>query len=98
MKDIFLYLQFGILIMNVIAFVYIMSEEKYHYKIPRVVFIILCTVGLIVNMGSITLATVLFSFSPFLSLLKIQQHGTIHKHFERIRGYFGWHKQHLENL
>ncbi len=98
MKDIFLYLQIAVLAMNIVALVYIMSVEKYTYKVPRVVFIILCTIGLIVTVGKITFLTVLFSFSPFLSLLNIQQDGTIHKHFERIRGYFRRGKQSMENV
>jgi len=98
MKDIFLYLQLLVLVMNVVTFIYIMHEEKYHYKFARVTLLIVLTAGMIANIGKITFVTVLFTFSTFLALININTHGTFHKYLERIRGYFGRDKQHLQGL
>lgn len=98
MKDLFLYLQLAILIMNITAFIFIMGEAKYEYKAVRAALLIVLSAGMLVNIGKITFLTVLFSFAPFLSLINIQQHGTIHKHIEKFRGYFGRDKQHMENV
>jgi len=97
MSDIFLIIQLAVLVMNIITFVYIMQEEKYNYKLARVIFIIICTVGLMANIGKVTFLTVLFSFSTFISLINIK-HGNIHRRIEKYRGYFGRHKQHIQKL
>ena len=98
MNDIFLIIQMVVLVMNIITFVFIMQDEKYTYKTLRVIFIIVCTIGLILNIGKMNFYTVLFSFSTFISLLNIQQHGNIHRRIEKYRGYFGRNKQHVQKL
>lgn len=99
MKDVFLYMQIMILAMNVIAFIYIMHEEKYNYKLVRVAVLIVLTAFMIPNIGKLNFATVLFTFSTFLSLIKIDLHnGNIHRFIEKFRIHFGGHKQHLQKL
>lgn len=99
MKDIFLYLQLVVLVMNVMAFIYIMVEKKYNYKFARVTLLIVLTAGMIANIGKVTFLTILFTSSTFLSLLKIDsKDGNIHRFIEKFRGYFNGHKQHLQGL
>jgi len=97
-KDIFLYLQLVVLVMNVIAFIYIMHEEKYNYKFARVTLLIVLTTAMIANIGKVTFFTILFTSSTFLSLLKIEPNGYTHRLIEKFRGYFNRHKQHLQGV
>ena len=98
MKDIFLYLQLVVLVMNVMAFIYIMHEKKYNYKFARVTLLIVLTAGMIANIGKVTFLTILFTSSTFLSLLNISPNGNIHRLIEKFRDYFNRHKQHLQGV
>jgi len=99
MKDIFMYLQFVIFVMNVVTFIYIMQHEKYNYKFARVSLLVLLSAGMIANIGKVTFLTILFTSSTFLSLLKIDsKNGNIHRFVEKFRNYFNRHKQHLQGL
>jgi len=98
MKDLFLYLQLVVLVMNVIAFIYIMHEERYQYKAARAIILIVLTAGMIVNIGKVTFLTVLFTSSTFISLINIEPHGAFNRFIEKCRGYFNRREQHIQNI
>ena len=98
MKDIFLYLQLLVLVMNVIAFIYIMHEERYQYKLARAIILIVLTAGMIANIGKVTFLTILFTSSTFISLINIEPHGAFHRLIEKLRSNFNGDKQHVQDI
>jgi len=98
MKDIFMYLQFVIFVMNVITFIYIMQHEKYNYKFARVSLLVLLSAGMIANIGRVNFLTILFTSSTFLSLLKIKRNGYLERNYHKLRDYINGHKQHVQEL
>jgi len=97
MKDLFLYLQIMVLVMNVVAFIYIMHEEKYHYKFARVAILVILTAGMIANIGKVTFLTMLFTSSTFIALIH-KPYGAINRIIEKFRGYFNRREQHIQNI
>lgn len=99
MNNIVLYLQLIIFAMNVLAFIYLlMHADKYNYKVARVVLLIALTIGMVANIGQVTFITILFTFSTFLSLIKINPNGYIYRSIEKLRSYIWGDKQHLQRL
>ena len=88
MKDIFLYIQLGVFVMNVIVFIYLMQSEKYNYKFARITLLFILTVGLIVNIGKVTFLTILFTSSTFISLINFnfKPNGKVIRFIQRLRG------------
>lgn len=93
MRDLFLYVQFFIFMMNIFVFIFIMETNKYDYKGIRAFVLVILSIGMLSNIGKLTIINVLFSFSTFLSLLKIKPDGNIHRIIEKCRHYFGSSKQ-----
>lgn len=90
--------QFIVLILNIIVFIYLMNERTVKYRRVRVMLLLCISIGIIVNIGKVTWYTVLFSFTPFLSLININEHGKIYRLIKRIGGYFRSNQQHLQDI
>jgi len=78
-QEIFFYLQLLVFVMNICVFIFIMNEKKVKYKFIRAALIVAMCIGLFFNLGKLTWFTVLFAFTPFISLLKLP-----HEHINRI--------------
>ena len=96
MKDIVFISQVLVLLLNVITFVYLW-EQKVNYKVVRIVVLITFTIGLITTFGQTTWFSILFSFTPALSLIKFED-GNIGRISKKLWTYFRRNKQHLESL
>lgn len=98
MTDLIFYSNLIMFILNTIIFLFLMSEPNLKYKFVRVLILVAMSVGAVINFGKFTVFTVLFMFTPFITLIKIKQHGKLHRTIEKLRAYFGWDKQHLQNV
>ena len=77
--------QFVVLFLNIVVFVYLMNEDSVKYRRARVMLLICISIGMIVNIGKITWYTVLFSFTPFLSLININEHGKLYRFIPNMK-------------
>lgn len=98
MIDFIFYAQILVLALNIVVFCFLMQEQELNYKLARVVLLVAISVGAVINFGKVTIFTVLFSFTPFITLIKIQQHGYIHRTIEKFRNYIRRHKQSLQDM
>lgn len=95
MTDVILYAQIIVFVLNIVVFCYLMQEPQVNYKLARVILLVAISVGAVINFGKVTVFTVIFSFTPFITLIKInKQHGNI----KRLGSYFGRIKQRLQNV
>ncbi|MDU9793828.1 hypothetical protein RGC27_08290, partial [Helicobacter pylori] len=80
------YAQIIVFVLNIVVFCYLMQEPQVNYKLARVILLVAISVGAVINFGKVTVFTVIFSFTPFITLIKInKQHGNI----KRLGSYFG---------
>lgn len=98
MIDFILIAQFVVLFMNVMVFIYLMNEPEVKYRRVRVMLLICISIGIIINIGKVTWFTVLFSFTPFLSLININENGKIYRFIKRVRGNLRSNQQRLQNI
>ena len=98
MIDFLFYAQLIVLFLNIVVFVFLMNEHNFSFKAARVVLLIAISVGAVINFGRVTFFTVIMSFTPFLTLIKIEQHGKLYRLIERIRHRFGGHSQSIQKL
>lgn len=98
MIDFLFYAQLIVLFLNIVVFVFLMNEHNFSFKAARVVLLIAISVGAVINFGRVTFFTVIMSFTPFLTLIKIEQHGKLYRLIERIRHRFGGHSQSVQKL
>ena len=98
MIDFLFYAQLMVFILNVVVFIFLMNEHNFSFKAARIVLLIAISVGAVINFGRVTFFTVIMSFTPFLTLIKIEQHGKLHRFIERIRHRFGGHSQSVQKL
>ena len=96
--DVIFYAQILVFVLNIVVFCFLMNESEMNYKLARVILLVAISVGAVINFGKVTIFSVLFSFSPFITLIKIQEHGKIHRFIERVRSYIRGHKQHLQDM
>jgi hypothetical protein len=75
-----------------------MNEHEINYKLARIVLLVAISIGAVINFGKVTIFSVLFSFSPFITLIKIQQHGKIYRFIEGVRSHLRRHKQSLQDV
>lgn len=76
--------QFVVLFLNIVVFVYLMNENSIKYRRARVMLLICISIGIILNIGKVTWLTVLFSFTPFLSLININENGKFYRFIKRV--------------
>ncbi len=86
MKDYIFYANLIMLVFNVVTFIYLMSVKDIYLRSARVVLLAAIFIGMIANLGKLTIWNVLFAFAPFITLSQIQQHGKLSRLIERIRG------------
>lgn len=102
MKDFLLWSQILIFALNVAVFIYLMSKEDIYLRQARIALLVVLTVAgmvsLVINQGKLTWINVVFSFTPAITLFKINPNGTIFNFIERVRGNSRWSKKHLHNL
>lgn len=95
MTDVILYAQIIVFVLNIVVFCYLMQEPQVNYKLARVILLVAISVGAVINFGKVTVFTVIFSLTPFITLIKInKQHGNI----KRLGSYFGRFKQRLQDM
>lgn len=94
MKDVIFISQAVVLLLNVVTFVYLL-EQKVNYRAIRIIVLITFTIGIVATFGQTTWFSVIFSFTPALSLIKIKPHANI---FHKLRAYFRRGKQSLQNM
>ena len=95
MTDITFYSQIIVFVLNIVVFCFLMNERDMSYKLARIILLVAISVGAVINFGKVTVFTVIFSFTPFITLIKInKQHGNI----KRLGSYFGRFKQRLQNM
>jgi len=88
MIDFIFYAQLLVLCLNIIVFIFLMNEQKFNFKLARIVLLVAISVGAVINLGRITLFTVIVAFTPFITLINIQQHGKTYRFFKRVGDYF----------
>ena len=98
MIDFLFYAQLLVFFLNIVVFVFLMNERNFSFKAARIVLLIAISVGAVINFGRVTFFTVIMSFTPFLTLIKIEQHGKLYRLIERIRHRFGGHSQSVQKL
>lgn len=98
MMNLIFYAQILVLMLNIIVFIFLMQEHNLKYKLVRVVLLVAISIGAVINFGKVTIFTVLFSFTPFITLIKIQPHGKFYRTFEKLRNYIWRHKQHIQDM
>lgn len=98
MTDITFYSQIIVFVLNIVVFCFLMNERDMSYKLARIILLVAISVGAVINFGKVTVFTLIFSFSPLITLIKIRQHGKIYRIIERVRNHFRGHKQHIQNL
>jgi len=86
MTDIIFYAQILVFILNIIIFCYLMQEKSFNFKLARIIVLVAISVGAVINFGKVTVFTILFSFTPFLTLIKFNQHGNNKRLGDYIRG------------
>jgi len=96
--DIILYSQIIILILNIIIFFYLLREHNLQHKFVRVLLLIAITIGGLSNFGKVSIYTILFMFSPFLTLIKFNPNGKLHRIIEKLRHHIRGHKQSVQNV
>lgn len=89
MTDFIFYAQLLVLTLNIIVFVFLINEHKFNFRMARVVLLIAISVGAVINLGKVTLFTVVVAFSPFITLININQHGKLYRFIKRIGDYLG---------
>lgn len=97
MKDINLIVKVLVLLMNVITFIYLLDESKVNYRLLRVLLLVTFTIGLIVTFGTVTWFSVLFSFSPALSLINITD-GNIGRIGKKFRSHIRRDREPVQNI
>lgn len=85
MTDVILYAQIIVFVLNIVVFCYLMQEPQVNYKLARVILLVAISVGAVINFGKVTVFTLIFSFTPFITLIKINRHGDT----KRLGSYFG---------
>ena len=98
MKDLVFYSQLIILLLNIVVFIHLIDHKNIDFKAVRVMVLITFTVGLLVTFGKVSWFSVLFSFSPALTLINTTADGNINRIIKKFRSYIGRDKQHLQGL
>lgn len=98
MTDIILYGQLIMLGLNIIVFCFLMKEHELEYKFVRILILVAISIGAVMNFGKVTIVTVLLMFTPFITLLKIQQHGKFYRYLKRIGDSFRGHRKSVQKL
>lgn len=98
MKDYILIANLLMLVLNVGTFIYLMNADKIYLRLLRVILIVVIFIGTLSNLGKLTLWNVLFAFTPFITLIKINPHGKINRIAERIRGSGRTDKQYVQGV
>lgn len=98
MINFILYAQLIVLILNIMVFIYLMNERSVNYRRVRIMLLISISIGIIVNIGKVTWLTVLFSFTPFISLININEHGKFYRYIKRVGDSIRGNKQSGKNL
>ena len=94
MMNLIFYAQIMVFVLNIVVFCYLMKEDEISYKLARVILLVAISVGAVINFGKVTIFTVIFSFTPFITLIKINKHGNI----KRLGSYYRRFKQRLQNM
>lgn len=98
MTNFLFYAQLIVLCLNIVVFIFLMNEKNFHFKTARIIVLIAISVGAVINLGRITFFTVIVAFTPFLTLINIQQHGKFYRYLKRIGDSFRGHSKSVQKL
>lgn len=96
--DFLFYAQLIVLCLNIVVFIFLMNEQNFHFKTARIIVLIAISVGAVINLGRVTFFTVIVSFTPFLTLINIDQHGKFYRYLKRIGDSFRGHSKPVQKL
>lgn len=76
--------QFIVLVLNIVVFCYLTKENDISFKLERALLLIAISIGAVLNFGKVTAFTILFSFTPFVTLINISKDGKFYQYFKRV--------------